>query len=133
MQMKAAAVTPRVFTDDLQIIARGPRRLEHFQYAFDQTHKHLHDMGARMAPAKSVTFAMYKTAKKWVKQHRWSRLGKTVVVLDDMRGLGARFNSNRIRRYGTTLVARMRNAATATNRLAKMRTPYATKAKIIRA
>ena len=49
-QMKQAAVVPRILADDLQISARGPNHLEHFEYAFDATHKHLYDMGARIAP-----------------------------------------------------------------------------------
>ena len=46
-QMKEAAVRPNILADDLQILARGPNHLEHFEYAFIATHKHLHDMGAR--------------------------------------------------------------------------------------
>ena len=41
IQMKEAAVKPRILADYLQILARGPRRLEHFEFAFDATHKHL--------------------------------------------------------------------------------------------
>ena len=52
VQMKQAAVAPRILADDLQILARGPNRLSHFEFAFDATHKHLYDMGARIAPKK---------------------------------------------------------------------------------
>ena len=56
VQMREAAVKPRILADDLQILAMamGPRHLEHFEFGFDATHKHLHDMGARMAPKKSI-------------------------------------------------------------------------------
>ena len=50
MQMREAAVVPRILADDLQIIATGPNHLENFEHAFDKTHEHLHDMGARLAP-----------------------------------------------------------------------------------
>ena len=57
VQMRQAAVVPRILADDLQILARGPNHLSHFEYAFDATHKHLYDMGARIAPKKSVVFS----------------------------------------------------------------------------
>ena len=56
VQMKQAAVVPRILADDLQILARGANRLNRFENASDATHKHLYDMGARVAPKKSVVF-----------------------------------------------------------------------------
>ena len=129
VQMKEAAVKPRILADDLQLLARGPNHLEQFQYAFDATHKHLHDMGAKIAPKKSVTFSSDWASRKWLKQRRWRRLGTTVTVLNDMRDLGAHFNSTSQRRYGATLTARMRRAAAATKRLGKMRMEHKSKPK----
>ena len=64
LQMKAAAATPRILADDLQIFTTGPRHLENLTYAFDLTHKHMEDMGARIAPTKSVTFTSDSTSRK---------------------------------------------------------------------
>lgn len=45
MQMREAAVMPRIVADDLQRFATGPRHPEHFEYVFNLTHEHLVDMG----------------------------------------------------------------------------------------
>ena len=79
MQMKACAATPRILADDLQILTTGPRHHENLTYAFDLTHKHMEDMGARIAPTKSVTFASNSTSRKWLREHRWRKLGKRYV------------------------------------------------------
>ena len=67
---------PRILAYDLQIFTSGPRRLENLRYAFDLTHEHMEDMGAKIAPTKSVTFASNVTSRKWLRNHRWRRLGK---------------------------------------------------------
>ena len=59
-QMKAMATYPRVLADDLQLIATGPRHADTFQCAFDTTHTHLHDMGAKLAPSKSIIFLLIR-------------------------------------------------------------------------
>ena len=41
LQMKAAAVFPRILADDPQISTTGPRHLENLICAFDLTHKHM--------------------------------------------------------------------------------------------
>ena len=63
MQMRSMAVKPRVLADDLQILATGPRHLELFEQAFDSTHEHLEDLGAKMAPNKSMTFSSEAVAR----------------------------------------------------------------------
>ena len=70
MQMKSMAVKPRILADDLQIFATGPRHLEWFTHAFDKTHLHLQDMGARIAPQKSLTFSSNNTARQWLRKHQ---------------------------------------------------------------
>ena len=79
-QMKSYAVRPRLLADDLQILSTGPNHLANFEFAFDKTHKHLSDMGAKIAPSKSITFSTCKTSANWLKQHRWSRTGTTIPV-----------------------------------------------------
>ena len=54
VKMKSMAVKPKILADDLQIIASGTRHLELFEQAFDTTHEHLEDLGAKMAPNKSM-------------------------------------------------------------------------------
>ena len=50
MQMKSVGVIPRILADDLFIFSAGERHLEHIEYAFDLTHDHIEDMGAKIAP-----------------------------------------------------------------------------------
>ena len=59
-QMKSVAAEPRILADDLQIITIGPRHLENYVHATDLTHAHLHDMGARLAAQKSISFSSDK-------------------------------------------------------------------------
>ena len=102
VQMKSIAVKPRILADDLQIIASGTRHLELFELAFDTTHEHLEDLGANIAPKKSMTFSSEAVARKWLREHRWRRRGKTVTVLNDCRDLGAHLNATQ-RWRSTTL------------------------------
>ena len=55
MQMRGMGVKPRILADDLQLMATGEHHLRLFRDAFDKTHQHLEDMGARLAPKKSIT------------------------------------------------------------------------------
>ena len=66
VQMKAMAVKPMILADDLHILATGPRRLEWFTHAFDKTHLRLLDMGAKIAPHKSLTFSSSNSARQWL-------------------------------------------------------------------
>jgi len=43
--------------------------------ALDLTHQILHDMGAKVAPAKSFIFTNKACARKWYQQHAWKNLG----------------------------------------------------------
>ena len=67
MQIRMAAVTSRILADDLELIARGGRCLDHFEHAFNLTHKHLHEKGAEIALARSVVFTTDPVAKKWLR------------------------------------------------------------------
>ena len=115
LQMKRMAVKPRVLADDLQILASGPRHLELFEEAFDTTREHLEDLGARIAPKKSMTFSSEPVARKWLRDHKWRRLGKTVEVLHDCRDLGAYLDPTK-RWRATTLTKMMRQTARETDR-----------------
>ena len=87
VQMKAMKVEPNILADDLQIISIGTRHAEHFQHAFDKTHERLEDLGATLAPAKSITFSSELATRNWMRTHRWRRQGKVVKVVTDCMGI----------------------------------------------
>ena len=93
MQMRTMAVKPRILTDDLQMFATGPRHLEWFAHAFDKTHLHLMDMGARIAPQKPLAFSSNNSARQWLRNHRWRILQDVAPVVNTCRDLGAHLNS----------------------------------------
>ena len=103
LQMRMCAVYPRVLADDLQLISTGNKHLEHFEFAFNKTHEHLFDMGARLAPNKSVIFSIEKSASNYLRMHKWRRLGRTLKVITDCRDLGAHLTVSTCRKLGTTL------------------------------
>ena len=57
VQMEEMQVEPRVLADDLHIAVVGENAMRKFEDAFDKTHLHLIDMGARVSPGKCTTFA----------------------------------------------------------------------------
>ena len=87
-QMESVGAIPRILADDLFTFRSGKKHLEKLECAFDLTHEHMEDMGAKIAPTKSVTFASSVTTRKWLRNHRWRRLGKKVPLQTDMRDLG---------------------------------------------
>ena len=70
MEMRTLGMKMRILADDLQIIRVGPRHLRNFVDAFDQTHEHLHAMGAKIAAGKSLTFSSNDASRKWLRNHR---------------------------------------------------------------
>ena len=132
VQMKEMSVNPRLLADDLQLVGTGAKHSEKFQRASDKTHMHLEDLGARIAPDKCNAFSSNEAARRWLRKHRWRRLGKKVKVINDCRDLGAHFNAVAGRKVGTTTSERMRQTARSAGRLEKHKAPYDQKAKIIR-
>ena len=51
--MVLMGTTPRVLADDVLIIAVGKKLLGKYARALNATHQYLHDLGAKIAPAKS--------------------------------------------------------------------------------
>ena len=119
--------------DDLLLMSTGNQSLNNFEYAYNLTHKHLEDMGAKVAPKKCTTFSSSAANRKWLKQNKWRRLGTTVNVVTDMRDLRAHLNAAGARLSGATLTRRMRTVRTATMRLGRMKAPYDKVAAIVRA
>ena len=89
-------------------------------------------MGAKTAPAKSVTFASNVKTRKWLRNHRWRRQRKKAPLQTDMRDLGGHLNTAENRTYGTTLTVRMRKTAESVRALQRKRAPYKAKAELIR-
>ena len=121
--MKSLAMKTWILADDLQVISTGPRHLENVKDVFDKTHAHLHAMGAKIVANKSITFTSNESPRKWLRRHRWRRLGKTVPVVTDTRDLGAHLNTSENRAKGTTLSDRMRKTAGDTKRLDYVNAP----------
>ena len=75
VQMEMSAVTPRILADDLQLLCTGNRHLVDFEYVCNETHTHFTDMGAKLAPKKSIIFSSDETSRRWLRTHRWRRVG----------------------------------------------------------
>ena len=133
VQMKLYAVKPRILADDLQLLCTGDNHLENFEYGFTKTHKHIEDLGARLAPNKSMTFSSNEVSRRWLREHKWRRVGTMIAVITDGRDLGAHLNAAEGRMYGTTLTKRLEETAKEVESLNRAKAPYPTKAKIIRA
>ena len=131
--MKEMKVKPRILADDLQLLAKGRQHLKRFEEGFDATHKHLEDMGAKLAPNNTIAFSSDESSRKWLRQHRWRRVGRVIQVITDGKDLGCHMNAAANRFHGTTFTKRMKNATEDIDRLNRVNAPYEQKAKIIRA
>ena len=89
-------------------------------------------MNAKLAPAKSVTFTSEAADRKWLRTHKWRRLGKTIPVILHARDLGAHLNTSVGKQVGTTLTARIRGTTKSVIRIGKMKAPYSRKTAVIR-
>ena len=65
---------PRVLADDILLT-------EDFKEAFTATHTYLQDLGAKLAPKKSLTFAAKANHRRKLKKYRWPAVGDTIKVL----------------------------------------------------
>ena len=132
MQMKSLKVKPRILADDLQLMCTGEGHLDTFTTAFDATHQHLEDMGAKLAPKKSITWSSSAAARKWLSTHRWDKPRRTIKVITDGRDLGAHMSAAANRIVGTTLTNRMQKVSDELEVLNRVKAPYSRKAMIIR-
>ena len=66
MQMRMCSVKPRILADDLQLLCTGENHLKHFEFGFNKTHEHLTDMGAKLAPKKSINFSSDEASRRWM-------------------------------------------------------------------
>ena len=123
MQMRGCGIKPRILADDLQLLGTGGNHLSIFEYGFNKTHQHLTDMGAKLAPSKSIVFSSNEAARIWLRQHRWRRIGRTIAVITDGRDLCAHMNAAANRFYGTTLTRRMEATAKDIDKLNCVKAP----------
>ena len=89
-------------------------------------------MGARIAPQKCYTCSTNSTAREWLRTNCWRRLQKTIMVVTDVRDLGAHWCIAG-RKVATTLTNRMTDATPSITRLDMFKAPYEKKTAIIRA
>ena len=73
VEMKQLAVSPRLLADDLQLISTGSRHANNFELAYNRTHLHLEEMGAKIAPQKCSTFSSGKSTREWLRKLKWRR------------------------------------------------------------
>ena len=135
MQMRDMDVLPRILADDLQLMATGEEEKDHLQLfrdAFDATHLHLEDLGARLAPKKSITWSSNATSRRWLRLHRWRRTGGVIQVITDGKDLGCHMNAASNRFHGTTFTKRMRKTTEEVEILNRVKAPYDKKAMVVR-
>ena len=88
VMIKSMGVMPSLLVDDILILAEGDDMKEKFSKALDATHQYLIDMGATVAPDKSIVFATTKGMRKWLRGHIWPVIGKAVKVVQQFKYLG---------------------------------------------
>ena len=103
MQMCSLKVKPRILADDLQLMCIGTGHSEAFEFAFDATHQHLEDIGAKLAPKKSITWSSSAAVRKWLSTHRWAKPRRTIQVITDGRDLGCHMSAAANKIVGSTL------------------------------
>ena len=123
MQMRRCAVIPRLLADDLQLLCKGENHLTHFEYGFNKTHEHLTDMGAKLAPKKSIVFSSDEASRRGLRQNKCRRVGGMIQVITDGRDLGARMNAAASRMYGATLTRRIEATANEVESLNRAKAP----------
>ena len=88
VQMEMCAVTPRILADDLQLLCIGSSHLENLEFGFNETHKRLTDTGATLPRKNPIVFSSDETSRRWLRKHRWRRVGATIQVITDGKDLG---------------------------------------------
>ena len=78
-------ITCSILADDVLILSTGRHMARNFAKALDATHTLLHNMGAKVAPAKNFNFATHRGVKAWLSQKTWTGINTTIKVVDDLR------------------------------------------------
>ena len=93
IMLRPMQVLPRVLADDVCIIAKGSHMLKKLARALNATHRFCQDMGAKIAPTKSLNFATTLVARRWLEQSWWKEIQAAIPVVGDFRYLGAHVNT----------------------------------------
>ena len=67
--------------------------LRDFPEALEAIHRYLHDMGAIVAPTKSLNFTSSKAAKLWLTDTTWIAINAKIKVVNDLRYLGGHIST----------------------------------------
>eukprot|EP00973_Karenia_brevis_P063293 8798217-Karenia_brevis.AAC.1 len=89
VQMERLQTFPRTLADDVLLMTKGTRALNQFHHAFAITIQHLQDLGGRIAPNKSLTFATHAKHRHWLGGFVWPQLGGVIDVVHSFRDLGS--------------------------------------------
>ena len=93
LQMESVGAMARTLADDILLLTKGGRALNLFHEAFNFTMVHLHDLGGKVAPAKSLVFSTCVRHRHWLRRHVWIPLGQTITVVAHFRDPGAQLTT----------------------------------------
>ena len=88
MEDEGRQITAKVLADDVILIAKGPDMLCNFPETLESTHCYLHDMGAKVAPSKSLNFASSKVGREWLAETTWIEINDKIRVVEGLRYFG---------------------------------------------
>lgn len=130
MEMHQRNITAKILADDVILIAKGEHMLRDFPEALEATHRYLHDMGAIVAPTKSLNFTSSKAAKLWLEDTTWIAINAKIKVVNDLRHLGGHISTND-NMSNSTLNDRMSNGINQLHKLRYLPAAHEDKTKII--
>ena len=131
LQMRRMEAKGRILADDILVKAEGDHHYATFEDAYDRTHKYLHSMGAKVAPAKSFVFSTDRKARGRLANKVWPELHATVPVVLHTRDLGSHLNTTKARR-AVTLTRRLEEGALLARRIGRMPMSDEDKATVLR-
>ena len=89
LQVQELGAVAHTLADELLLMVTGTRVLHVIQNALHLTMIHLHDLGGRIAPNKSKTFASVSEHRTWLASYLRPAIGTNIEVVHHMRDLGA--------------------------------------------
>ena len=101
LMARARGARPKVLADDALLLVSARRMLQRFAEVLEATHRYLHHMGAKVAPAKNYNFASSRICRDWLQATWWKEIGAHIDVVGDFRYLGAHLCTQGCRQYHT--------------------------------
>ena len=121
--VQRCGVQASVLVDDIMVVAQGDDLVSDLVRSVNFTHDYLHDMGAIVAPSKSINSSSNGIARKWLAEYLWTRIGNAKIdVQRDLRYLGAQINTTK-KKAKATARKRIEKATYIARKLAKMPIP----------